>query len=133
MLVFGILVGCLHYNRWCHCKTRKNFFSDLPAPFYTQHFITCHPPLRPYFLACSPPLKSHQTPPPPVKKNEFPLFCTFFLFFSSFNLFIYLSIYLLNLITKIIKIIKLKIKQNQICKSDICIIRTVYTEHKDSL
>ena len=41
--------------------------------------------------------------------------------------------YLLNSITQIIKIIKLKIEQNQIYKSDICIIRTIQTEHEDSL
>ena len=63
MLVFGILVGCLHHYRCLHCKPWRNF---LMATLYTQN-CSPDPPFKAifFFMAL---LKSQQ--PPHLIKNE---------------------------------------------------------------
>ena len=57
MLVFGILVGCLHHYRCLHCKPWRNF---LMATLYTQN-CSPDPPFKAifFFMAL---LKSQQLP-----------------------------------------------------------------------
>ena len=51
LLIFAILVGCLHYHRCRHCKTWKNSFGDPP---FTPNIFCLASPFEGIFLACPP-------------------------------------------------------------------------------
>ena len=56
-LLFGLLLGCLHYYKCRHCKIWRNFW--VPSPFKPNIFFFFSP-LNPFFFPGPP-----QSPPPP--------------------------------------------------------------------
>ena len=82
-LLFGILLGCLHYYRCRHCKIWRNFW--VPSPFKPNIF-SFDPLLNTYFFMVPHQIPPATPPPPPLPDNTWTVSKKVFLAYSLLHI-----------------------------------------------